>query len=166
MNVNRLRRLSSHSGEKHRQANTLFMPLRRSHHRFKSVADAVATLIEFKTTEHCHFDHGYAVASHSVPSTDRGTCARSRGLQRPSRPAEFTIGHESVSRARKEATILTNVATKVTQYPLLEGLCFGINSGPPLTRGIGESSGADEGQVMNKAKQDLVRGSAPQHILY
>jgi len=48
-------------------------------------------LIEFTAAEHRHFDHGYAVTSHSAPGPHCRKGTDSRRYRRPSRPAKLAL---------------------------------------------------------------------------
>jgi conjugative relaxase-like TrwC/TraI family protein len=71
--------------------------------------------IEFNATEHRHFDHGYAVTSHSAQglTAERVLVHADTGVHPDLLNSRF--GYVSVSRASHEATVFTNDATKLGQ---------------------------------------------------
>ncbi len=72
-------------------------------------------LIEFNTAEHRHFDHGYAVTSHSAQglTAERVLIHADTGVHPDLLNSRF--GYVSVSRASHEATVFTNDAAKLGQ---------------------------------------------------
>jgi ATP-dependent exoDNAse (exonuclease V) alpha subunit len=71
--------------------------------------------IEFSAAEHRHFDHGYAVTSHSAQglTSERVLIHADTGVHPDLLSARF--GYVAVSRASHEATIFTNDADKLGQ---------------------------------------------------
>jgi ATP-dependent exoDNAse (exonuclease V) alpha subunit len=72
--------------------------------------------IDFNATEHCHFDHGYAVTSHSSQglTTERVLIHAEPSVHPDLLSSRF--GYVAVSRASHEATIFTDGATKLGQH--------------------------------------------------
>jgi conjugative relaxase-like TrwC/TraI family protein len=72
-------------------------------------------LMEFNAAEHRHFDHGYAVTSHSAQglTSERVLIHADTGVHPTLLNARF--GYVSVSRASHEATIFTNDGAKLGQ---------------------------------------------------
>jgi ATP-dependent exoDNAse (exonuclease V) alpha subunit len=72
-------------------------------------------LIEFTAAEHRHFDHGYAVTSHSAQglTAERVLIHADTGVHPDLLNSRF--GYVSVSRASHEATVFTNDAAKLGQ---------------------------------------------------
>jgi ATP-dependent exoDNAse (exonuclease V) alpha subunit len=81
--------------------------------------------IEFDATSHRHFDHGYAVTSHSAQglTTERVLINADTGVHPDLLNSRF--GYVSVSRASHEVTIFTNDASRL---------------GPQLSTDVGKSS--------------------------
>jgi ATP-dependent exoDNAse (exonuclease V) alpha subunit len=71
--------------------------------------------VEFKAAEHRHFDHGYAVTSHSAQglTSERALIHADTGVHPDLLNSRF--GYVSVSRASHEVTIFTNDAAKLGQ---------------------------------------------------
>jgi conjugative relaxase-like TrwC/TraI family protein len=71
--------------------------------------------IEFNSTEHRHFDHGYAVTSHSAQglTTERVLIHADTGVHPDLLSSRF--GYVAVSRASHEATIFTDDVTRLGQ---------------------------------------------------
>ena len=71
--------------------------------------------IEFKAAEHRHFDHGYAVTSHSAQglTSERVLIHADTNVHPDLLNSRF--GYVSISRASHEATIFTNDAAKLGQ---------------------------------------------------
>ena len=71
--------------------------------------------IEFKAAEHRHFDHGYAVTSHSAQglTSERVLIHADTGVHPDLLNSRF--GYVSISRASHEATIFTNDSSKLGQ---------------------------------------------------
>ncbi|MGC2160370.1 MAG: ATP-binding domain-containing protein, partial [Silvibacterium sp.] len=74
-------------------------------------------LIEFNPAEHCHFDHGYAVTSHSAQglTAERVLVNADTGVHPDLLSSRF--GYVSISRASHEATVFTDNLSKLN--PLL-----------------------------------------------
>jgi conjugative relaxase-like TrwC/TraI family protein len=72
-------------------------------------------LIEFNAPEHRHFDHGYAVTSHSAQglTSERVLIHADTGVHPDLLNSRF--GYVSVSRASHEATVFTDDAAKLSQ---------------------------------------------------
>ena len=72
--------------------------------------------IEFKATEHRHFDHGYAVTSHSAQglTSERVLIHADTNVHPDLLNSRF--GYVSVSRASHEVTVFTNNADKLGQH--------------------------------------------------
>jgi conjugative relaxase-like TrwC/TraI family protein len=73
------------------------------------------TQIEFRAADHRHFDHGYAVTSHSAQglTSERVLIHADTGVHPDLLNARF--GYVSVSRASHEATVFTNDSAKLGQ---------------------------------------------------
>jgi len=71
--------------------------------------------IEFDTTKHRHFDHGYAVTSHSAQglTADRVLVHADTNVHPDLLSSRF--GYVAVSRASQEARIFTDDATRLAQ---------------------------------------------------
>ena len=71
--------------------------------------------IEFKATEHRHFDHGYAVTSHSAQglTSERVLIHADTSVHPDLLNSRF--GYVSVSRGSHEATVFTNDSSKLGQ---------------------------------------------------
>src|SRR4029077_6143051 len=96
--------------------------------------------IEFSASEHRHFDHGYAVTSHSSQGL---TAERVLVHADPSAPPDLLnsrFGHVSIFRASHEATLFTDNVAKlgpqlgidVTKTSALE-----VNQAASIAQGIG-----------------------------
>lgn len=72
-------------------------------------------MIEFNTTEHRHFDHGYAVTSHSAQglTAERVLVHADTSVHPDLLNSRF--GYVSISRARHDAAVFTNDAAKLAQ---------------------------------------------------
>src|ERR1700757_4557308 len=72
--------------------------------------------IEFNAAEHRHFDHGYAVTSHSAQglTSERVLIHADTGVHPELLNSRF--GYVSVSRATYEAVIFTNDASRLNQH--------------------------------------------------
>ena len=88
--------------------------------------------IEFKTTEHRHFDHGYAVTSHSSQglTAERVLVHADTSVHPDLLNARF--GYVSVSRASHEATLFTNDIARLA---------------PQLSADVSKTSALEVGQV-------------------
>jgi conjugative relaxase-like TrwC/TraI family protein len=96
--------------------------------------------VEFNTQDHRHFDHGYAVTSHSSQglTAERVLVNADTGVHPDLLNSRF--GYVSISRASHEATLFTDdmkklspqLAADVSKTSALE-----INQGPSLFQGIG-----------------------------
>jgi ATP-dependent exoDNAse (exonuclease V) alpha subunit len=100
--------------------------------------------IEFNPGEHRHFDHGYAVTSHSAQGL---TCERvlvhaDTGVHPDLLNARF--GYVSVSRASHEATVFTNDSAKLGQQLGVEvskTSALGVSQSIPPSPGLEISIG-------------------------
>jgi conjugative relaxase-like TrwC/TraI family protein len=98
--------------------------------------------IEFKAAEHRHFDHGYAVTSHSAQgiTAERILIHADTGVHPDLLNSRF--GYVSVSRASHEATVFTDdgaklsrqLATEVSKSSALE-----LTQTPPIGQDLGMS---------------------------
>ncbi len=72
--------------------------------------------IEFNATDHRHFDHGYAVTSHSSQglTAERVLIHADTSIHPDLLSSRF--GYVAVSRASHEATIFTNDAARLAQH--------------------------------------------------
>jgi len=98
--------------------------------------------IDFKAAEHRHFDHGYAVTSHSSQglTTERVLVNADTGVHPDLLNSRF--GYVSISRASQEATIFTNDAAKLEQKlgsEITKSSALEIGQAPPI--GIGQGLG-------------------------
>jgi conjugative relaxase-like TrwC/TraI family protein len=95
-------------------------------------------LIEFNAAKHRHFDHGYAVTSHSAQglTSERVLIHADTGVHPDLLNSRF--GYVSVSRASHEATIFTNDATKLSQQLGVEiNKSSALEIGQPTAMGQG-----------------------------
>ena len=98
--------------------------------------------IEFNATEHRHFDHGYAVTSHS----SQGLTAERVLIHADTRVhpdlLNSRFGYVAVSRASHEATIFTDDVTKLGQHlgaDVSKTSALGISQNPGVAHGTGLS---------------------------
>jgi hypothetical protein len=96
-------------------------------------------LIEFNAAEHRHFDHGYAVTSHSSQSltAERVLVNADTGVHPDLLNSRF--GYVSVSRASHEVMIFTNDAGKLNQKlgsSISKTSALEISQSPDVTQGI------------------------------
>jgi ATP-dependent exoDNAse (exonuclease V) alpha subunit len=95
--------------------------------------------IEFKATEHRHFDHGYAVTSHSAQglTADRVLIHADTNVHPDLLNSRF--GYVSVSRASHEATVFTDDAAKLSQKlgcDVAKTSALEMSQGSPIALGI------------------------------
>ena len=69
--------------------------------------------VEFNVTEHRHFDHGYAVTSHSSQGLTAERVLVQADTSVHSDLLNSRFGYVSISRASHEAIVFTNDATKL-----------------------------------------------------
>jgi ATP-dependent exoDNAse (exonuclease V) alpha subunit len=98
--------------------------------------------IDFNAAEHRHFDHGYAVTSHSSQglTTERVLVNADIGVHPDLLNSRF--GYVSISRASHEATIFTNDAAKLGQQlgsEITKSSALEIGQAPAI--GIGQGLG-------------------------
>ena len=96
--------------------------------------------VEFSASEHRHFDHGYAVTSHSSQGltaervlVNADTCVHPDLLN-------SRFGYVSISRASHEATIFTDDVTRLSPQlaaDVSKTSALEINQGPSIFQGIG-----------------------------
>jgi len=96
--------------------------------------------IEFDPKEHRHFDHGYAVTSHSAQglTAERVLVNADTGVHPDLLNSRF--GYVSISRASHEATLFTNDITKLTPQlstDVSKTSALGIDQGTSLAQGMG-----------------------------
>jgi conjugative relaxase-like TrwC/TraI family protein len=96
--------------------------------------------IEFDTTEHRHFDHGYAVTSHSSQglTAERVLVNADTGVHPDLLNSRF--GYVSISRASHEATLFTDNMAKLSPQlsaDVSKTSALEINQAPSVTQGIG-----------------------------
>jgi conjugative relaxase-like TrwC/TraI family protein len=96
--------------------------------------------IDFDPTGHRHFDHGYAVTSHSSQglTTERVLVNADTGVHPDLMNSRF--GYVSISRATQEATIFTNDSTKLAQQlgtDVSKTSALKIGQNVPAAPGIG-----------------------------
>jgi len=96
--------------------------------------------IEFDAKEHRHFDHGYAVTSHSAQglTAERVLVNADTGVHPDLLNSRF--GYVSVSRASHEATLFTDNMTKLTPQlstDVSKTSALGIDQGTSLSQGMG-----------------------------
>lgn len=95
--------------------------------------------IEFNTTEHRHFDHGYAVTSHSAQGLTAECVLVHADTSVHPDLLNSRFGYVSISRASREATVFTSDAAKLAQQlgaQVSKTSALEINSAPPVTYGI------------------------------
>jgi ATP-dependent exoDNAse (exonuclease V) alpha subunit len=108
-------------------------------------------LIEFNAAKHRHFDHGYAVTSHSAQgiTAERVLIHADTGVHPDLLNSRF--GYVSVSRASLEATIFTNHAATLAQN---------------LSRDVSKASAIDFGKNQTLvASIEFGQAMAPQKTL-
>ncbi len=98
--------------------------------------------IEFNPADHRHFDHGYAVTSHSAQglTAERVLVHADTGVHPDLLNSRF--GYVAVSRASHEATIFTNDAGKLGQQlgaEVSKTSALEIHQVPPMVQEIGMS---------------------------
>jgi conjugative relaxase-like TrwC/TraI family protein len=96
--------------------------------------------VEFNAKEHRHFDHGYAVTSHSSQglTAERVLVNADTGVHPDLLNSRF--GYVSISRASHEATIFTNDINKLSPQlsaDVSKTSALDINQSPSITEGIG-----------------------------
>jgi ATP-dependent exoDNAse (exonuclease V) alpha subunit len=96
--------------------------------------------IEFDATEHRHFDHGYAVTSHSSQglTAERVLVNADTGVHPDLLNSRF--GYVSISRASHEATVFTDSFAKLSPQlsaDVSKTSALEINQAPSVTQGIG-----------------------------
>ena len=95
--------------------------------------------IEFDATDHRHFDHGYAVTSHSAQglTAERVLIHADTGVHPDLLNSRFA--YVSVSRASHEATVFTDNTTKISQQlaaELNKSSALQLSQTPAIQRGI------------------------------
>jgi len=96
--------------------------------------------LEFNAAEHRHFDHGYAVTSHSAQGLTAERVLINADTSVHPNLLNSRFGYVSVSRASHEATIFTNDATKLGQQIGTETsktVALEISQPDSLERGLG-----------------------------
>jgi conjugative relaxase-like TrwC/TraI family protein len=96
--------------------------------------------IEFDATEHRHFDHGYAVTSHSSQglTAERVLVNADTGVHPDLLNSRF--GYVSISRASHEATVFTDSFAKLSPQlsaDVSKTSALEISQAPSVTQGIG-----------------------------
>jgi conjugative relaxase-like TrwC/TraI family protein len=96
--------------------------------------------VEFDATEHRHFDHGYAVTSHSSQglTAERVLVNADTGVYPDLLNSRF--GYVSISRASHEATVFTDSFAKLSPQlsaDVSKTSALEINQAPSVTQGIG-----------------------------
>jgi conjugative relaxase-like TrwC/TraI family protein len=96
--------------------------------------------IEFSASEHRHFDHGYAVTSHSSQglTAERVLVNADTGVHPDLLNSRF--GYVSISRASHEATLFTDDMAKLSPQlsaDVSKTSALEINQAPSVTQGIG-----------------------------
>ncbi len=96
--------------------------------------------IEFSAFEHRHFDHGYAVTSHSSQglTAERVLVNADTGVHPDLLNSRF--GYVSISRASHEATLFTNDLTKLTPQlsaDVAKTSALAVSQTPSGTQGLG-----------------------------
>ena len=96
--------------------------------------------IEFNAQEHRHFDHGYAVTSHSSQglTAERVLVNADTGVHPDLLNSRF--GYVSISRASHEATLFTNDLAKLSPQlsaDVSKTSALEINQSPSISQGIG-----------------------------
>jgi ATP-dependent exoDNAse (exonuclease V) alpha subunit len=93
--------------------------------------------IQFNASEHRHFDHGYAVTSHSAQGL---TAERVLVNADTADLLNSRFGYVAVSRASHEATLYTNDMTKLNpklSTDVSKSSAIEISRTPSIVRGIG-----------------------------
>jgi len=96
--------------------------------------------VEFNANEHRHFDHGYAVTSHSSQglTAERVLVNADTGVHPDLLNSRF--GYVSISRASHDAMLFTNDVAKLSPQlaaDVSKTSALEINPGPSLSQGIG-----------------------------
>ena len=96
--------------------------------------------IEFNSTEHCHFDHGYAVTSHSAQglTAERVLIHADTSVHPDLLNSRF--GYVSISRASHEATLFTNDIAKLAPQlsaDASKSSALEISQSPVIGQGFG-----------------------------
>ena len=96
--------------------------------------------IEFSPSEHRHFDHGYAVTSHSAQglTAERVLVNADTGVHPDLLNSRF--GYVSISRASHEATLFTDDMTKLSPQlsaDVSKTTALEINQAASISHGIG-----------------------------
>jgi ATP-dependent exoDNAse (exonuclease V) alpha subunit len=96
--------------------------------------------IEFSANEHRHFDHGYAVTSHSAQglTAERVLVNADTGVHPDLLNSRF--GYVSISRASHEATLFTDDMTKLTPQlstDVSKTSALGMDQGTSVLQGMG-----------------------------
>ncbi len=96
--------------------------------------------IEFDPKEHRHFDHGYAVTSHSAQglTAERVLVNADTGVHPDLLNSRF--GYVSISRASHEATIFTDDMTKLSPQlssDVSKTSALELNQAPSIAQGVG-----------------------------
>jgi hypothetical protein len=96
--------------------------------------------VEFSVQEHRHFDHGYAVTSHSSQglTAERVLVNADTGVHPDLLNSRF--GYLSISRASHEATLFTDDMTKLSPQlsaDVSKTSALEINQAPSVSQGIG-----------------------------
>jgi ATP-dependent exoDNAse (exonuclease V) alpha subunit len=96
--------------------------------------------LEFSPTDHRHFDHGYAVTSHSAQglTAERVLVHADTGVHPDLLNSRF--GYVSVSRASREATVFTNDTAKLGQQlgsEITKSSALEIGQAPAIAIGQG-----------------------------
>ena len=96
--------------------------------------------IEFNASEHRHFDHGYAVTSHSSQglTAERVLVNADTGVHPDLLNSRF--GYVSISRASHEATLFTDDMTKLSPQlsaDVSKTSALEISQTPSVAQGIG-----------------------------
>jgi ATP-dependent exoDNAse (exonuclease V) alpha subunit len=99
-------------------------------------------MIEFYTIEYRHFDHGYALTSHSAQglTTERVLVHADTSIHPNLLNSRF--GYVSISRASHEATVFTNDTTRLSQQlgaEITKTFALDINHPSSLVQGLGVS---------------------------
>ena len=96
--------------------------------------------VEFNVTEHRHFDHGYAVTSHSSQGLTAERVLVHADTSVHSDLLNSRFGYVSISRASHEAIVFTNDATKLGELLSAEvskTSALEIGTSPSVRPGIG-----------------------------
>ena len=96
--------------------------------------------VDFNTQDHRHFDHGYAVTSHSSQglTAERVLVNADTGVHPDLLNSRF--GYVSISRASHDATLFTDNMTKLgpqLSADVSKTSALEINPAPSITQGIG-----------------------------